>query len=434
MQTERGFDAWHTGSAAVSVQVAENPQGAGIRSVKCYVGGQVLVQREIGQSREMYLEINFTVEQAAEGGRGVPVVIEVMDWAGNYRVETRTISIDIQAPEIQWEGIHDQMISAEKISGRLRIEEENVLAFTELEIQRTAPSGEQEQMDLPGADHPDQGRLSQAVSPQREWDILLTEDGIYELHVTAEDLAGHRIERRYRVTVDKTSPVIRYVDQMQGVYLPYFQWNYSMEEMFWDFTEYSYEMRLDGRFYAPGRKVTEEGIHLLQVTAKDAAGNRSTAEAVFQIDHTPPRIRIYDVEDGKTYEETVTLSIAVDGKGERLSEIRMNSEKMRLEEECRIFQRSFQEPGDYQVEVQAEDLAGNKESGQISFRIEEKQSAADLWKPVKKIFQREEESKGNAVEPEKENRSQSGVLAWGAGGTCLLAVVVLFGRRKGRRR
>lgn len=115
--------------------------------------------------------------------------------------------------------------------------------------------------------------------------------------------------------MDKTNPVIRYVDQMQGAYVPYFQWNYGKEEVVQDDTEYSYEIRLDGRFYNTGTRVEDEGVRMLQVEAVDAAGNKSTAEAIFQIDHTPPRIRIYDVENGTSYEEAAAVSISVDGKG-----------------------------------------------------------------------------------------------------------------------
>ena len=131
----------------------------------------------------------------------------------------------------------------------------------------------------------------------------------------------------------------------------------------------------------------EGGSRLLQVEAVDAAGNKSTAEAVFQIDHTPPKIRIYDVQDGISYEEMAAVSVSVDGKGEYLKGITVNSEKKRLETGCQIFRQTFQEPGDYQIRVLAEDLAGNQENEQVTFRIEEqKRMSGNVWKPVTKIF------------------------------------------------
>ena len=75
-----------------------------------------------------------------------------------------------------------------------------------------------------------------------EWDIALEEDGTYDIRMTAKDRAGHESRQDRRVIVDQTNPVIRYVDQMQGVYVPYFQWNYGKEEVVQDETDYSYDI------------------------------------------------------------------------------------------------------------------------------------------------------------------------------------------------
>lgn len=52
---------------------------------------------------------------------------------------------------------------------------------------------------------------------------------------------------------------------------------------------------------------------------------------------------------------------------------------MKLEADCQIFTRSFQEPGDYQILVRAEDLAGNQEQEQVTFRIEEEKQLSGAF-------------------------------------------------------
>ena len=73
------------------------------------------------------------------------------------------------------------------------------------------------------------------------------------------------------------------MDQLNGTYLPFFQWNYEVEEAVSDLTDYQYQMLLDGLEYAKGRLVTEEGVHRLRVRAEDAAGNQVKKVIRFEI-------------------------------------------------------------------------------------------------------------------------------------------------------
>lgn len=173
---------------------------------------------------------------------------------------------------------------------------------------------------------------------------------------------------------------------------------------------------------------------MLQVRAVDAAGNESTAEAVFQIDHTPPRIRVTDVEDGDSYEDMAAVSISVDGKGEYLKEILVNTEKMKLEADCQIFTRSFQEPGDYQIQVLAEDLAGNQEKEQITFRIEEqKKLAGGVLKPITRIFRKVDRPAVGNTQVQDAEQEKSPAVFWLAGCLVLAVSVYLFRRNTANR-
>lgn len=409
IEMEKGIDTWYSNPVRVGVSVSDHSLSSGLRYMKCYVGGSVTVNKENEFStEETFMEAGFTVEAASEGGKGIPVAVEAQDWAGNYHSESRLIYIDNTAPAIRSEGVHDNMIAGEPVKGKMVIQEENDLAYAKMEVWKMGSDKKKELLE-------EKKKEPEPFSGPQElaWDVGLEEDGIYEIILTAKDRAGHEISQSSHVTLDQTNPVIRYVDQMQGVYVPYFQWNYGKEEVVQDETEYSYDIFLDGTRYETGKRIVKEGVKMLQVRAVDAAGNESTAEAVFQIDHTPPKIRVYDVEDGSAYKDTAAVSISVDGKGEYLKEISINSEKMKLESNCRIFSRSFQEAGDYQIQVLAEDLAGNQERELVTFRIEEqKQLAGGVWKPITRIFRNVKETPGQTGKQERAKQENSPAVWW----------------------
>lgn len=409
IETENEIDIWYSKPVKIDVSVSDHSLSAGLRSMKCYAGGSVIVNKENEFNTEVTsMETSFTIDVASEGGKGIPVVVEAQDWAGNYHSESRLIYIDNTAPAIRSEGVHDDMIAGTPVKGKMVIQEENDLALAKMEVWKIGSNKKKELLE-------EKKKEPEPFSGPQElaWDIGFEEDGIYEIILTAKDRAGHEISQSSHVTLDQTNPVIRYVDQMQGVYVPYFQWNYGKEEVVQDETEYSYDIFLDGTRYETGKRIVKEGVKMLQVRAVDAAGNESTAEAVFQIDHTPPKIRVYDVEDGNSYKDAATVSISVDGKGEYLKEISINSEKMKLESNCQIFSQSFQEAGDYQIQVLAEDLAGNQERELLTFRIEEqKQLAGGIWKPITRIFRNVKETPGQTAKQEVVKQETSPAVWW----------------------
>lgn len=404
-----GTDTWHSEPVRVNVKASDTFLSSGLRCLKCYVGGELLVHKENDFNTGIdAMEAGFTVDLSSEGGNGIPVTVEALDWAGNYRSESRMAYIDKADPVIQSEGIHDKMITGTPVIGKILIREENDLALGRMEVWKVAPDQKKELLE-----EKEKTPEPFAGAQDIEWEVPLKEDGTYEIRVTAKDRAGHESRQATQVIVDQTNPAIRYVDQMQGVYVPYFQWNYGKEEVVSDDTEYSYDITLDGVLYTAGRKITKEGVRMLQVRAVDAAGNESTAEAVFQIDHTPPRIRVFDVEDGNSYEGMAAVSISVDGKGEYLKEILVNTEKMRLEADCRVFTRSFQEAGDYQIQILAEDLAGNQEKEQVTFRIEgQKKLAGGVWKPITRIFRNTGRPAAGSTQVQDTEPEKSPAVLW----------------------
>lgn len=408
---------WNAGPVSVYVTVSDAEISSGLQSLKCYVDQEVVVnqQPEHTEEKVTILETSFVVDCCSVNGVGIPVVIEVTDRAGNFQTKNQMLYIDMQNPLLEIEGCTDQMITGKETELQIWVNDENLLGEQEVKVWRTAPDQER-------VLYLEQGR-EQAVPMLSEsgageaycWEVLLEEDGIYEVQVTAADVAGNRSSISQSLVVDKTNPVIRYVEQMQGVHIPYFQWNYDVRDMIEDFTDYEYQMTLNGAMYISGNYVTEEGMKVLQVTATDAAGNESMAKALFCVDHTPPEIQIYKVEDGASYEDGVDLDVEVGGSGEVLESIVINSEEIALAEYSQIFHQTVETPGEYHVQVRAKDLAGNQADKEIGFTICKKSLKSVLFEPVKKVQkqveERAEKQTGQYDEKEKDLHLFGWILA-----------------------
>lgn len=431
LDTGTGRAVWRQGNAAVCVRVDEAGEqfgfSSGLKRVTYYIDGQVEGKREYPSSEgEVFSDfLEFEVSKPSENGEGIPVMIHAVDWAGNTAVKIERVFIDNLFPVIEVKGVEDSAITGENVEMEISVLEENVLLESGIRIWHTAP--DKARKELPAADLEEW----EQTEGGRKKKIVLEETGGYECRITAEDAAGHRTERSVTFTIDCESPVIKYVDQMNGANVRFFQWNYGKEEMIRDLTEYSYGMYLNGEPYFSGGRVTEEGEKLLEVRAEDSAGNLSFARAVFVIDHTSPIIYCGEARDGRVYDGSVTLSLWVDGAGERIKDICIDGEEQTLSPGSRIFESEITESGEHSVEVCADDLAGNETVKQISFEVRaENGFAGKVIEPVKRIFSGKTESRSE----EAENRNGMEAPAeWGLpviGASVVCAVVCAFAGKR----
>ena len=402
-----GTEGWSWDFVPVSVEIQDQEISSGLQSVKCYVNHEVVINEQIDLENAVSLwNGEFTVDIVSLNGSGIPIVVETTDYAGNIQTASRLVYIDRSYPQIEISGSYDKMISGEGVIMEIVAADENILENGKIMVWRNPPKQERslyiEQMQ------------EQAVPCQKNesgegcvWKLVLEEDGVYEVEVTVQDAAGHQQVLHQTLTVDRTNPIIRFIEQMHGTHIPYFQWNYDVSEMIEEFTEYQYQMTLNGRMYTSGTYVEEEGEKLLSVEVIDAAGNRSTANAVFYIDHTPPEIQAYQLKDGGIYEESAELNLEVGEPGAYLEGVFINSEKINLTEDSQIFSQTLEEPGEYIVRARAKDLAGNKSELELKFRIEKRSLAAVLFKPVKKLLSEEGNQKEQKEVQKEEQKKET---------------------------
>lgn len=421
-----GTEGWNWDFVPVSVEIQDQEISSGLQSVKCYVNHEVVINEQIDLENAVSLwNGEFTVDIVSLNGSGIPIVVETTDYAGNIQMASRLVYIDRSYPQIEISGSYDKMISGEGVIMEIVAADENILENGKIMVWRNPPKQERslyiEQMQ------------EQAVPCQKNesgegcvWKLVLEEDGVYEVEVTVQDAAGHQQVLHQTLTVDRTNPIIRFIEQMHGTHIPYFQWNYDVSEMIEEFTEYQYQMTLNGIMYTSGTYVEEEGEKLLSVEVIDAAGNRSTANAVFYIDHTPPEIQAYQLKDGGIYEESAELNLEVGEPGAYLEGVFINSEKINLTEDSQIFSQTLEEPGEYIVRARAKDLAGNKSELELKFRIEKRSLAAVLFKPVKKLLSEEGNQKEQKEVQKEEQKKETSDMENGKRGMPERALGILI--------
>ena len=112
---------------------------------------------------------------------------------------------------------------------------------------------------------------------------ILKEEGMYQLSFEVTDAEGNHCEEKRQLIIDKTSPTIQKVNEINGTRMAAFWWNYDIEEIVCDFTTYTYEVRLDGVLCNEKKKYTKQGRHTLEVRVTDSAGNMTIVEAKFEI-------------------------------------------------------------------------------------------------------------------------------------------------------
>ncbi len=183
-------------------------------------------------------------------------------------------------------------------------------------------------------------------------------EGLHALTVTASDLAGHVTERSVRFTIDDTPPTISIAgvsdgDLVNTTVLP--------QVTVTDLHLASEQLTIDDVTWLPGQSVSGEGVHVLAVVARDAAGNEARASVRFEIDLTPPVISI-DVADGATFQGEISPHFSA-------TDLHPGTTTATLDGQPFTSGTAVSAAGAHRLEVQARDLAGNLAVKAVNFSI-----------------------------------------------------------------
>lgn len=227
------------------------------------------------------------------------------------------------------------------------------------------------------------------------------EDGVYNINIQAKDELGNEAEEYGIVfTVDNTAPSIVASSKLNsllaketagedgGILLNASDFADITDkgyEALWtvnDTSVFTVDVKMDGIDFVDFSDITD-GHHKMIITVTDEVGHVSTDEFEFTYDGTAPRIIIQGVEDGDTVNEPFTLSISLEDSEDVITQIAINGNVIAPSEyeDTMTYQMNVEEYKDYEIRVDAKDLAGNiastydSETNEIfSFALKEKLS------------------------------------------------------------
>lgn len=412
MNAPQGFERWYNHPFTVEIKLCEKDVKSGIKKTVCYVNEEKVLD-ETCEERTDEKMFSLPVNAMSE------IIVETEDYAGNKSVRREKVLFDNRSPQIEISGADNYAITGENVSLLCEVSDDYRVAEVSGKVLQKSPQGIEKIEEIKNWEK--DGEEYYVVQE-------LNEDGIYQVRLHAEDQAGNESEEQWQIIIDKGNPVISKIEQFQGKYVPFFEWNYEPEEIIQDFTTYIYEVNLDNRICVPNLRYQKEGKHILEVTAKDAAGNRSEAKAEFVIDHTAPEIIIQNVEQGKIYQTEVEASIMTKNKEDKMKNIYVDEIQQSWNQGNGVFQYLFREPGKHRIKVEASDWAGNRAEKEIQFTIEEKRTLFEKIIHGNRI--REIKKEGENVKREKKSLEKWYII----GGICLVGSIGIVRNRKRRRK
>lgn len=419
---ETGGNTWKQYQTEMEYKTYDNAEGSGIKNIVCYVNGK---ERECRTGQEGA----FVVRSTSVNGKGIPVKITVYDMAGNSSGWEGQVFVDSSPPDVQIREITDYMITSRDVSALFAVSDDNTLKSCSVETSWITPEGE----EIPVPEEEWQ------AAGERQMRQTFSRDGIYRMHLKAEDMAGFQSEASAQVIVDKNNPVISYIDEIDGTYVKEFCWERPIAEIIRDFTSYTYTFTLDGHPYLPGQKVQKEGRRILEAEAVDAAGNRSKAAAEFVIDHTAPKIVFENTENGMAYEGRKTCTIRLENNTDRIREVSINGKKQPLSGKKNEFTCELEEYRVYKIKAAAVDRAGNEREDSVLFEVVPEKTFTDkLLSPVRETLGLEEkgfkrENDGTAGKNIQEEKTFPHALLMAAVASVLIfsaAAAYIIKRRK----
>lgn len=218
------------------------------------------------------------------------------------------------------------------------------------------------------------------------------EEGSYVLYFNATDKSGNKTtHEEIAFIIDKTNPVVK----IDGVDHQSFnptgkRVTVSVDELNFGTNYVVLSVTKDGKVFnigtwknnnklsSLGYNFSDDGLYTIAISAEDKAGNGPiTANKTFTIDTTKPAIEITGVENAAHYNVDKPVSVEIrdvnldvnritvtrNGRGYNAGGFGVANQTARLS-------HNFSQEGDYAINVEAIDKAGNQFSRQITFTID----------------------------------------------------------------
>lgn len=366
----------------------------GIKKITYKANGKTIKKITFDEPVYAY-DYELTISENADKVSGYPVIIEATNNCGISSMLRRRVYIDKEAPELELSGVENGVHYNSDQSITVDVGDVSYSGTATIFVVKRTLDGKTHTMYVP-AFHSQQYKDTYS---QR-----MTREGNYKIYAIATDSAGNVTKSNtLSFVIDKTAPKLNLsgvdADSVNNAPVTL---NISCVEAFYITNSVSIqvERKLDGKtttkeltgFPRTKKKstlqhtFTEDGIYRVSVSAKDKAGNISQAQAlIFSVDQTKPEIRIRGTGNYEQWGKSVTLqftvvesfyqdnTVIISGTRRDMYGVATDIELPKLAKtgKTSTLSQTFTEDGIYTFKVSSKDKAGNENSGEIHFTIDQ---------------------------------------------------------------
>lgn len=291
------------------------------------------------------------------------------DKVGHTATTSQKITVDVNKPEITLSGVnnYDSTDGAVSISAIIKDE---FYASKKVSIQgtRTDAAGKKTALSF--------SPFAATANPTTINDTF-SEEGIYDITLTATDIAGNVTSNSVHFTIDTSDPVIGDLSMYDGKTFNAKSFediglDIDLDEIVSDLTVCQVRMYLNGSEY-DGISEIEDGSYTLLITAEDELGHKSEKSATFVLDTKEPIFIVTGVEDGEVRNDNYNIEVSLQLDEDTLDEVKLNDKVITVKNN--VASLSVSDKGEYKLYMKATDEAGNEAEQTITFTFGEEQKS-----------------------------------------------------------
>lgn len=291
------------------------------------------------------------------------------DKVGHTATTSQKITVDVNKPEITLSGVnnYDSTDGAVSISAIIKDE---FYASKKVSIQgtRTDAAGKKTALSF--------SPFAATANPTTINDTF-SEEGIYDITLTATDIAGNVTSNSVHFTIDTSDPVIGDLSMYDGKTFNAKSFediglDIDLDEIVSDLTVCQVRMYLNGSEY-DGISEIEDGSYTLLITAEDELGHTSEKSATFVLDTKEPIFIVTGVEDGEVRNDSYSIEVSLQLDEDTLEEVKLNDTVITVKNN--VASLSVSDKGEYKLYMKATDEAGNEAEQTITFTFGEEQKS-----------------------------------------------------------
>lgn len=392
MECDTDYSKWTNRNVTFHTTVAD--EKSGLKEVIYRVNGKTVKRVTFDKLVKSY-DYDVTASESASRVTGYGVEVEVTNNCGTSNTVKRQVYIDKEKPKVTLSGVRNG--THYNTSQVFKTDVQDVSynkTKTVYVISRK----------LDGRTYTASAAVFHSKKYEDACNRKIIKEGLYKIYAITTDGAGNQtVSNTITFVIDKTSPKVTVSgtaeDSMSGTPVTL---DFTCEESFYATNQVSIQVEksLDGattteeitgfpknaKKLAMSHTFSEDGTYTVTISATDKAGNTARSQTMhFSVDRTKPEIRITGTGNYEQWSKPATVQFSVAESyysGNRVvitgtrTDIDGNVTEVELPQftnsgKLSSLSQTFQEDGIYSFEIVSRDEAGNQDSREIHFTVDQ---------------------------------------------------------------